>query len=40
MDKPFQPLLEAELISIIGNLLDNAIEATQRRRFRTRRWRC
>ena len=30
MDKPFAPLLEAELISIIGNLLDNAIEATQR----------
>jgi sensor histidine kinase regulating citrate/malate metabolism len=31
---------EAELISIIGNLLDNAIEATQRARCRTRRWRC
>ena len=30
MDKPFLPLLESELISIIGNLLDNAIEATQR----------
>ncbi len=30
MDKAFTPLLEAELISIIGNLLDNAIEATQR----------
>ena len=30
MDKPFAPLHEAELISIIGNLLDNAIEATQR----------
>ncbi|WP_324722968.1 sensor histidine kinase [Lelliottia sp. JS-SCA-14] len=30
MDKSFAPLLEAELISIIGNLLDNAIEATQR----------
>lgn len=30
MDKPFTSLLEAELISIIGNLLDNAIEATQR----------
>ena len=30
MDKPFVSLLEAELISIIGNLLDNAIEATQR----------
>ena len=30
MDKPFAPLLEAELVSIIGNLLDNAIEATQR----------
>jgi len=30
MEKPFAPLLEAELISIIGNLLDNAIEATQR----------
>lgn len=30
MDKPFLPLSEAELISIIGNLLDNAIEATQR----------
>ncbi len=30
MDKPFPPLSEAELISVIGNLLDNAIEATQR----------
>lgn len=30
MDKPFAPLAESELISIIGNLLDNAIEATQR----------
>lgn len=30
MDKPFPTLPEAELISIIGNLLDNAIEATQR----------
>lgn len=30
MDDAFTPLLEAELISIIGNLLDNAIEATQR----------
>ncbi|MBL5920869.1 ATP-binding protein [Lelliottia amnigena] len=30
MEKPFAPLHEAELISIIGNLLDNAIEATQR----------
>lgn len=30
VDKPFVSLLEAELISIIGNLLDNAIEATQR----------
>ncbi|WP_421532250.1 ATP-binding protein [Lelliottia amnigena] len=30
MEKPFPPLHEAELISIIGNLLDNAIEATQR----------
>ncbi len=30
MDKPFLPLSESELISIIGNLLDNAIEATQR----------
>ena len=29
VDKPL-PLLESELISIIGNLLDNAIEATQR----------
>jgi two-component system cit operon sensor histidine kinase CitA len=28
--EPFAPLAEAELISIIGNLLDNAIEATQR----------
>lgn len=30
IDKPFPPLSEAELISVIGNLLDNAIEATQR----------
>ncbi len=30
MDKPFPTLPEAEVISIIGNLLDNAIEATQR----------
>ncbi|MGA4468635.1 ATP-binding protein [Enterobacter hormaechei] len=30
VDKPFLPLLESELVSIIGNLLDNAIEATQR----------
>lgn len=30
LDKPFIALTEAELISIIGNLLDNAIEATQR----------
>lgn len=30
MDKPFTMLSETELISIIGNLLDNAIEATQR----------
>lgn len=30
MDKPFTTLSESELISIIGNLLDNAIEATQR----------
>ncbi|WP_204771677.1 sensor histidine kinase [Lelliottia amnigena] len=30
MEKPFAPLHEAELISIIGNLLDNAIESTQR----------
>lgn len=30
MDRPFYSLAEAELISIIGNLLDNAIEATQR----------
>ncbi|WP_446028472.1 ATP-binding protein [Lelliottia amnigena] len=30
MEKLFPPLHEAELISIIGNLLDNAIEATQR----------
>ncbi|WP_449550104.1 ATP-binding protein [Lelliottia amnigena] len=30
MEKPFAPLHENELISIIGNLLDNAIEATQR----------
>lgn len=30
MDGPFPPLAESELISILGNLLDNAIEATQR----------
>ncbi|SEK22967.1 two-component system, CitB family, cit operon sensor histidine kinase CitA [Kosakonia sacchari] len=30
MDRPCRTLGEAELISIIGNLLDNAIEATQR----------
>lgn len=30
MDRPFKRLTEAELISIIGNLLDNAIEASQR----------
>ena len=30
MDRPFVPLAESEVISIIGNLLDNAIEATQR----------
>ncbi|UDJ83253.1 ATP-binding protein [Kosakonia oryzae] len=30
MDRPSRALGEAELISIIGNLLDNAIEATQR----------
>lgn len=30
MDRPFTSLAESELISIIGNLLDNAIEATQR----------
>ncbi|MBS1203115.1 MAG: histidine kinase [Proteobacteria bacterium] len=30
MDRPSRTLGEAELISIIGNLLDNAIEATQR----------
>ncbi len=30
--EPFAPLAEAELISIIGNLLDNAIEATRARR--------
>lgn len=30
MDSAFNALPEAELISIIGNLLDNAIEATQR----------
>lgn len=30
MDRPFTGLAESELISIIGNLLDNAIEATQR----------
>lgn len=30
IDTPFPTLPESELISIIGNLLDNAIEATQR----------
>ncbi|MGG6110349.1 sensor histidine kinase [Pantoea allii] len=30
MDRPFLPLTDAELISVTGNLLDNAIEATQR----------
>lgn len=30
IDKPVTMLLESEVISIIGNLLDNAIEATQR----------
>nr|WP_318383991.1 sensor histidine kinase [uncultured Enterobacter sp.] len=30
MDRTFQALAEAEVISVIGNLLDNAIEATQR----------
>lgn len=30
MDQPFVALTEGELLSIIGNLLDNAIEATQR----------
>lgn len=30
MRQPFAPLAESEVISIIGNLLDNAIEATQR----------
>jgi two-component system cit operon sensor histidine kinase CitA len=30
MSQPFLPLSESEVISIIGNLLDNAIEATQR----------
>ena len=30
MKEPFTPLAESEVISIIGNLLDNAIEATQR----------
>lgn len=30
LDRAFLPLGEQELISIIGNLLDNAIEATQR----------
>ncbi len=30
MSQTFAPLAESELISIIGNLLDNAIEATQR----------
>ncbi|HEP1898599.1 TPA: sensor histidine kinase [Kluyvera cryocrescens] len=29
MKEPFTPLAESEVISIIGNLLDNAIEATQ-----------
>lgn len=30
MDRPLPTLAEAQIISIIGNLLDNAIEATQR----------
>ncbi|MHA6312969.1 ATP-binding protein [Pantoea sp. S-LA4] len=30
MDEPFVSIPEAELVSIIGNLLDNAIESTQR----------
>ena len=30
LDRPLSALIEPELISIIGNLLDNAIEATQR----------
>lgn len=30
LDKPFASMPEAELVSIIGNLLDNAIESTQR----------
>ena len=30
MRRPFPPLSESETISIIGNLIDNAIEATQR----------
>ncbi|EJG2383618.1 sensor histidine kinase [Raoultella ornithinolytica] len=30
LDRPLPSLIESELISIIGNLLDNAIEATQR----------
>ena len=30
IDRPLSSLMESELISIIGNLLDNAIEATQR----------
>ena len=30
IDRPLPSLMESELISIIGNLLDNAIEATQR----------
>ncbi|MDJ1653239.1 sensor histidine kinase [Raoultella sp. Ech2A] len=30
IDRPLPSLIESELISIIGNLLDNAIEATQR----------
>ncbi|WIO43882.1 sensor histidine kinase [Klebsiella electrica] len=30
LDRPLPALIEPELISIIGNLLDNAIEATQR----------
>ena len=33
MSRPAHLLVEAELISIIGNLLDNAIEATQRARL-------
>ena len=30
IDRPLPSLMESELISVIGNLLDNAIEATQR----------